>query len=351
MLRQGLPSSLSEKNRNRSAHFYTRGGDLQEVSRKNYSIRSKLLASSKRRIRWLPISLATIFVFAVTIWRTFPIPMMSEGGYSTVTSGSSNRHNKICFLQSVFGDPSHPAMDRPPNVTSLYSSQDYAFYYFTNMPDLETPGWIKVLVPDEKMIQLKITRHITISRQPKFLAWKILPEIRETCRMVMYMDGHFYPRPNREAKLQRLAKSITESKFGLLHVTHPKGGSLTDEFDRIVSGTKDTQDHVDRSLKWLTAQPDWNNNATLYWNAVFGYDPTNPYYRQASEFFWDRYSQELDSWRDQPLWAYTLHHFGITPLTMRHDTLHSTIYQDFSLKGDHHYANEDAVTYVKTKPK
>jgi hypothetical protein len=162
------------------------------------------------------------------------------------------------------------------------------------------------------------------------------------------MDGHFYPRPNKHTKFERIAKSLVESKYGILHVTHPKGGSLTDEFARIVSGTKDTQAHVDASLAWLTAQPDWNNNATLYWNAVFAYDPENPYYRQASEFFWDRYSKELDSWRDQPLWAYTLHHFGIQPLTMRHDILHSTVYEDFTLKGDHHYADENAVTYAKS---
>lgn len=80
--------------------------------------------------------------------------------------------------------------------------------------------------------------------------------------------------------------------------------------------------------------------------ATSAYDPSNPYYRKASEFFWDRYKQELDSWRDQPLWAYTLHHFGIEPLTMRHDTLHSFILEDFDLKGDHHY-DEHSVTHAK----
>jgi hypothetical protein len=43
------------------------------------------------------------------------------------------------------------------------------------------------------------------------------------------------------------------------------------------------------------------------------YDPSNQRFQEASSFFWDRYSQELDSWRDQPLWSYTLHHFNITP--------------------------------------
>ena len=267
----------------------------------------------------------------------------------------------MCFVQSVFGDPSHPALDRPPNVTSLYPNNNvnnnnnnnnnqlrYEFFYFTNLPNLLTPGWTKILLPDSEMAPIQ--RHITISRKPKFLAWKIEPRIRTECTVVMYMDGQFTPRPNKQAKLDRLTTSVVESTYGLLQVTHPRGagGTLTKEFARIVSGTKDTQAHVDASLAWLTAQPDWNDHATLYWNAVFMYDPSNAFYRQASEFFWDRYSQELDSWRDQPLWAYTLHHFGIQPLTIRHDTLHSTIYEDFSLKGDHHYANETSITVVKS---
>jgi hypothetical protein len=46
------------------------------------------------------------------------------------------------------------------------------------------------------------------------------------------------------------------------------------------------------------------------------YDPSNPRFQEASSFFWDRYSQELDSWRDQPLWSYTLYHFNITPVVL-----------------------------------
>jgi hypothetical protein len=40
----------------------------------------------------------------------------------------------------------------------------------------------------------------------------------------------------------------------------------------------------------------------------------NPKYREVSNFFWDRYSQELDLWRDQPLWSYAIHHFKVKPL-------------------------------------
>jgi len=46
------------------------------------------------------------------------------------------------------------------------------------------------------------------------------------------------------------------------------------------------------------------------------YDPFNPLYQQVSSFFWSRYSLELDSWRDQPLWAYSLNKFNVTPMIL-----------------------------------
>jgi hypothetical protein len=49
---------------------------------------------------------------------------------------------------------------------------------------------------------------------------------------------------------------------------------------------------------------------------VPGYDPTNENFQKATEYFWNHYSLEEDSWRDQPLWSYTLSHFHLTPLKL-----------------------------------
>jgi hypothetical protein len=136
---------------------------------------------------------------------------------------------------------------------------------------LETPGWTKILLQEgDDNFPSNIQRHITMSRLPKLLRWKTIPPIQEDCIIVIYMDGHFHPRPKKGAKFDRIAQAVEGSPFGLSQTTHRKGGSLREEFERIVSGTKYTQEHVDASLEWLQSQPDWNNNATLYWNAVFG---------------------------------------------------------------------------------
>lgn len=44
-----------------------------------------------------------------------------------------------------------------------------------------------------------------------------------------------------------------------------------------------------------------------------GFDPLNLHFQQAANFLWSHYSQEKNSWRDQPLWCYTLDRFGIVP--------------------------------------
>ena len=50
--------------------------------------------------------------------------------------------------------------------------------------------------------------------------------------------------------------------------------------------------------------------------AVLAYDPTNKRFQTIANFFWKHYSKENGSWRDQPLWAYTLYHFNVTPMVL-----------------------------------
>ena len=61
----------------------------------------------------------------------------------------------------------------------------------------------------------------------------------------------------------------------------------------------------------------------LQWQRILpghaAYDPNNPKYRELSSWFWEQYTTYGGSWRDQPLWAYTMHHFGAKPVVMTHD--------------------------------
>jgi hypothetical protein len=209
-------------------------------------------------------------VFALSIWTAFFFPSSDLLDSQAIVmidpqAPAKPGRTKICFVNSVFGTNSHKAMDQPQNVTSLQlENPDYRFYYFTNMEEIVTPGWTKVIMKD-----LKYQRHITMSRYPKFLGWKYQP-IQNECGLVVYLDGYWKPRPLKTVKFRMLLRDLQVHKYGLFQVSHPFGNGLKAEFERIVSGTKDTQEHVDLSLKWLEAQPDFDDNCTLYWNGVFG---------------------------------------------------------------------------------
>ncbi len=49
---------------------------------------------------------------------------------------------------------------------------------------------------------------------------------------------------------------------------------------------------------------------------TIAYDPSNAKYRELSSSFWKTYTTYGGVWRDQPLWAYFLHRFNVTPAVM-----------------------------------
>jgi hypothetical protein len=243
--------------------------------------------------------------------------------------------------------------DKPGDIQGFRSTQNatFAFFLYTNLEDLETPGWTKIIKRD-----LNYRRYITRSRWGKFMGWKD-PEL-QGCQTIFYFDGHYEPNRIHPGAFLDMAAMIRQSDVGLAQVRHydPERTPLQ-EFQAILRFQKDIPPNVEASVKWLQAQPDFFNNCTLYANYYFGtsyctvpsfigpfllrtagslfyaipmcanlilwfcdipgYDPTNENFLQATEYFWNHYSKEEDSWRDQPLWCYTLEHLQLKPLTMR----------------------------------
>jgi hypothetical protein len=232
---------------------------------------------------------------------------------STGTAGASSEPPltsiDVCFVSSIFAPTVHTA-DRPHDFSKfeLTNTSSFQFFIYTNLEDLESPGWTKVL---RKFTTYR--RFITQSRWGKFMAWKD-PEL-QACQAIFYFDGYFAPNADGK-RLVKLAESIKKSEFGLAQRLSPKRRTALQEFAQVLKGKKDIEKNVNASIAWLHAQPDFHNNCTLYKNANFGYDPNNSHFREAAQYFWDHYSKEEDSWRDQPLWCHTLAHFHVKPLLM-----------------------------------
>ena len=174
-------------------------------------------------------------------------------------------------------------------------------------------------------MDLPFRRMITQSRWPKFLAWKH-PEVASNCKTVFYFDVSSRPCKkfpvNIETfgsdtfqKFDKLVPEVISSESGVAAHRHSRP-SITEEFKAILHSKKDIQKNVNASLAWMHSQEDFDDDAQIYRLTYFLYDPLNQEFRDAMEFFWQRYSQEKDSWRDQPLMAYTFHHFHIKPIHM-----------------------------------
>lgn len=194
---------------------------------------------------------------------------------STGTTGASLEKPPpidVCFVSSIFAPTAHTA-DLPHDFSNFEptNTSSFQFFMYTNLENLESPGWTKVL-----RNFTTYRRFITQSRWGKFMAWKD-PEM-VACQAIFYFDGYFAPHASGE-RLVKLANSIKKSKFGLAQRPNPKRRSALAEFAKIFRGRKDIEKNVNASIAWLHAQPDFHNNCTLYKNGGFGYDPTNVRFR------------------------------------------------------------------------
>ena len=233
-------------------------------------------------------------------------PLPSDG---TRNHAEFHAHKKICFFHSVFGSSVEevdviPHASRAPESIAR-NSTSFSFLLFTNLEDLRVPGWKTVV------LNLDLPNNILKSRFPKFMAWQI-PAVIEDCKVVFYSDGGWLP--IRTAPVwEKLAARTIAHEAGLIQMKHTRTSGILDELGRIVKYQKDSEEKVSAERDWYLEQPDFVGNATMYCNMCFGFDPHNPRYREMSTFFWNRYKSGIGSWRDQPLWCYSLAHFKIQP--------------------------------------
>lgn len=214
---------------------------------------------------------------------------------------------EVCFVTASYSKKKKE-MDKLLVINN--KSPYLRFYLFTNLKDQEwsTPGWTKIVT------HFNYRRIITHSRYGKFLGWKE-PQIQE-CKAVFYMDACLRPSEN-QTMWRELAEIIATDATGtgLMQWPHPKNRSgVIGEFLAIKDSKKDIDKNIVKSLQWMIAQDDFDMKAIIYMNENFGYDPNSEAYQKLSQAFWDRYSLEEESWRDQPLWAFMVHRYNVTPM-------------------------------------
>jgi len=226
------------------------------------------------------------------------------------------------------------------------ANPSFQYILFTNLDDLPAIGWKKVVMPDLQK-SLNVNRTITQSRWAKFLPWKH-NETLESCPVIFFTDGYTRPKNsyNVSALFRQAAKSIKAHEFGLAQ--YPKTGATIEQWGRyIVADRKDSKSNVRRTIKWMEKQDDYilrKNKQIVYLNRHIGIDPHNPNFQRLSQYFWDEYSKEEGTFRDQLLWAYAVDKFGAKPLNLNEiagskDTLFEKLVENMGYNG-HYYVNK-----------
>lgn len=220
---------------------------------------------------------------------------------------------ELCFISCVYAPTLSEVKESVTNVAPFVRNYpSISFYLFTNLPDLPmAPGWTRKIVT-----QLPYRRLITHSRYGKFMAWK--ESGIDQCQTIVYLDGNLELVSTDISLWRTVAWALhhAPNSPGLMeypHHQHRKGP--LHELELIQKYKKDLPEHVQASVEWLKAQPDFNETSTIYSNQAFFYDPHNPTFQQIATSFWNHYSQEVDSWRDQPLWSYMVHHHQAQPIS------------------------------------
>jgi hypothetical protein len=142
-------------------------------------------------------------------------------------------------------------------------------------------------------------------------------KVEANCKTVFYFDVSSRPRNGAWLDyISDLVPKVLSSEVGLALPAHPKTKRISQELNAMIKMKEDLPKNVHASLAWMKEQEDFKDTVQMYQCRFFLYDPSSKNFRNATEFFWNGYSQELDSWRDQPLIAYTLHHFDMKPVNL-----------------------------------
>lgn len=359
------PSNVNGRKLSQDHYFKNEAAISAGPSAPFYHLHSRMrfYLSSYRGHRYFRRSMIILWILAVVIsvsanWLAWTGNSLMESLAIATTTPVD-----ICFITAQYASSPENLDDlvnlrvEAPQFFNDRNSDKYHFFAFTNHRDwiekkeiakpkkdkkasTQDNGWA-ILV--QEFPPQTFQRFITQSRWPKFQGFRH-EKIQQTCDVVFYMDGTVRPIGS-PWKFQTEARRILDSSVQMTQELHPHahedGGGIAGEMNRCRVKKKDIEANLNATLAWFHAQPDFSNDCVMYQNTFFGYGVNSPSFKAAADFAWGHFSLEKDSWRDQPLWCYTLHHFGIVPLIIPNNLFQ---YQGERRPANKHTYGEEAAT-------
>lgn len=210
----------------------------------------------------------------------------------------------ICFITSIFSKDGKKMPDVP---NKFKTNPKYDYYCFTNLePDKFNTSWkvIKINTKDFKTTTAQ-------SRYPKFMAWSFLKDfIEKDYDVIFYCDGYCSPRI--DVNWDAISFMIKNSELGFLQSRHFSDNCPYNELSRVFEAKRDTRENIDKTIEYFKKNK-LPKECGLYENQVFGYSPKNNKCIKLLKTFWEFYSKEELTIRDQPLWSYILYSLKLKP--------------------------------------
>lgn len=274
-----------------------------------------------------PAKAAILFVFVyydtVLSYQSAMNAVQTESDEHTARTGTihlatADEHTKkplnpdsICFITAEFADSIEDA-DTLAVVDEPMRRDPPRHFVFTNLPSLQADGWEKIVLTDT---DVPFRRQITKSRWPKFQGWRHA-RVKERCQIIFYGDAYFY-NPTNETLWTLMAQQIQDSDVGLMQQKQPGRREIDGPVRELLGAVqvhKLSAEAADITIAWLRNRTDYRERTPVYKNALFGYNPASKRFQNTVFEFWNEYSKEEGSWRDQPQWAYYLSRHGMVPL-------------------------------------
>ena len=211
---------------------------------------------------------------------------------------------KVCFVTSLFANSIEDAdqlikFDRIPEVS---------YYMFTNLKvNREDTSWDQIYMNNH---EFTCNKNITRSRYGKFMAWQYFHQHNMYFDAIIYCDATCKPPPIFTILTQYINAAIS-SESGIFQIRHIN--NVFNEINAIQISKKDSPENCAMTAAYLIDKG-MTPDDPMFGNTVFVYDPNNKKIQKALSAFWNLYSKEDLTHRDQPIWALISKQYRIKPM-------------------------------------
>jgi hypothetical protein len=246
-------------------------------------------------------------------------------------SDNKIKEEDICFVSSIISNENNLLIDNPKNFKKFGK---FNFKMICDK-DIKFDGWDTIMISKEKLRkyvnnnEIKKKEEIYMSRYAKFMIWKYFKEKNINYKFIVYCDGWLYPKSN--FKWCKFAE-IVNHQIGFSQSIHKC--TIFEEINDLPALNKVSIDDMERLKKFLFSN-NCKSNIIYAENTMLFYDPNNSKVTKTMEKFWQMYTQEKLTFRDQPLWNFICYKFKLKRIILEHRKVN--IYFDRSGKGNHTY--------------